>query len=344
MQLTSAAAVALLAQQAAAQAMLRFACSQLTVDRVDPIVNPGLVFSPHLHQIVGGNSFNVTMDPASHDLTQSTCTSCTFAEDMSNYWTAVMFFHHKNGSYKRVPQTGNGGPQGQLVNNGGLDVYYIPSGKTTAFKPGFRMIAGSASNTDNKKVSSGNICHRCWTSTNDNQFVGGAPCTGSDTVDIPYKGCKMVRQSIIFPACWNGKDLDSPDHQTHVKYSGAGASGGGGCPTTHPVKLPQIMYELMWDISGFATSDYPTDGSNPFVYSMNLGGSAAHGDYVFGWKGDTLQKAMDNKCNLNNDCPTAGIHAQKPAVYNACTKPQFAKEQVDGYIQALPIGSMAIKA
>jgi hypothetical protein len=45
-----------------------------------------------------------------------------------------MFFKAKNGTYHRVPQVGNGGPQGQLQNNGGLDVYYIPSGKTTAFK------------------------------------------------------------------------------------------------------------------------------------------------------------------------------------------------------------------
>lgn len=130
-----AAAAALLAQNAAAQNMLRFACSQLVVERTDPIVNPRMLFTPHLHQIVGGNSFNITMDPDEHDLPAlSTCTSCTFKQDFSNYWTAVMFFHHKNGSYIRVPQVGNGGPQGRLVNKGGLDVYYIPSGKTTAFK------------------------------------------------------------------------------------------------------------------------------------------------------------------------------------------------------------------
>jgi hypothetical protein len=129
--------IALLAHHVAAQGnMLRFACSQLVVDRVDPIVQPGIPYAAHLHQIVGGNSFNLTMDPANHDLPSlSTCTSCSFKEDFSNYWTAVMFFHHKNGSYIRVPQTGNGGPQGQLDNKGGLDVYYIPSGKVTAFKP-----------------------------------------------------------------------------------------------------------------------------------------------------------------------------------------------------------------
>ncbi|OCL07621.1 hypothetical protein AOQ84DRAFT_377513 [Glonium stellatum] len=347
MQWASLAAVALLAQNAAAQNMLRFACSQLVVDRVDPLVNPGMRYTPHLHQIVGGNSFNITMDPANHDpAALSTCTSCNFKEDLSNYWTAVMFFKARNGTYKRVPQVGNGGPQGQLVNKGGLDVYYIPSGKVTAFKPGFRMLAGNAANTDPKKVSSGNICHRCWTSTNDNTFVGGAPCSGSDSVDIPTStSCKMIRQTIIFPACWDGKNLDSPDHQSHVAYSGSGATGGGSCPSTHPVKLPQVMYELMWNVSSFMDkSIWPTDGSNPFMYSMNIGGPAAHGDYVFGWQGDSLQKAMDNNCNLNKDCPAAGLHAQTADQYNACTKAQQAPEQVDGWLAALPMGGESVRA
>lgn len=59
-------------------------------------------------------------------------------------------------------------------------------------------------------------------------------------------------------------------------------------------------------------------------------GSAAHGDYVFGWQGDTLQKAMDNGCNLNTDCSKAGIHAQTSAQYSACKVQQQAPETVDG--------------
>ncbi|CAK7235094.1 hypothetical protein SBRCBS47491_009175 [Sporothrix bragantina] len=342
-----AAVVGLLAQSVSAQNMLRFACSQLVVERTDPIVNPGELYTPHLHQIVGGNSFNITMDPATHDLPGlSTCTSCNFKEDLSNYWTAVLFFKAKNGTFRRVPQVGNGGPQGQLVNKGGLDVYYIPSGKVTAFKPGFRMIAGKAANTDTSKVNKGNICHRCWKSTNDNQFTGGAPCTGSDTVDVPMDlSCKMVRQTIIFPTCWDGKNLDSPDHESHVSYSGAGASGGGACPSAFPVKLPQIMYEIMWNTSTFMDKSFwPSDGSNPFVYSMNIGGAAAHGDYVFGWKDQSLQLAMDKNCNLNKDCSAAGLHALSPDVYSACTKKQQAPEEVDGWLKALPMGEMAMKA
>lgn len=54
-------AIALLGQSVSAQNMLRFACSQLTTERADPLVNPGLAPSPHTHQIVGGNSFNLTV-------------------------------------------------------------------------------------------------------------------------------------------------------------------------------------------------------------------------------------------------------------------------------------------
>jgi uncharacterized protein DUF1996 len=91
------------------------------------------------------------------------------------------------------------------------------------------------------------------------------------------------------------------------------------------------MYELMWNVSDFSDkSNWPTDGSKPFIYSTHTGGPSAHGDYVFGWKGDSLQKAMDAKCNLNIDCPRGGIHEQKPEKYNACTIPQQAPEPVDG--------------
>jgi hypothetical protein len=63
-------------------AMMRFACSQLTVERLDPLVNPGVVGSPHTHQIVGGNSFVPEMKPGEYDMVgKSTCTTCTFSED-----------------------------------------------------------------------------------------------------------------------------------------------------------------------------------------------------------------------------------------------------------------------
>lgn len=122
--------------------MLRFQCSQLVHDRIDPLVNPGLTPSPHLHQIVGGASFNATL---THDLPAlSPCTSCTFTQDFSNYWTAVLFFRAKNGTFHRVPQALSEGLRGA----GGITVYYIPSARNetrvAAFRHGFRMLVGDA--------------------------------------------------------------------------------------------------------------------------------------------------------------------------------------------------------
>jgi hypothetical protein len=86
--------------------MLRFGCSQVVIDRIDPLVNPGIAPSPHMHQVAGGNAFNTTM--ASTDIsTIADCTTCSYADDLSNYWTANMYFRARNGSYKRVPQVPN---------------------------------------------------------------------------------------------------------------------------------------------------------------------------------------------------------------------------------------------
>ena len=121
-------------------ALLRFQCAQLVIDRLDPLVTPGMAPSPHLHQILGGNSFNTTMDPEKDMTGESTCTSCSFSEDFSNYWTATLYFKARNGTYKRVTQLPNAGFDGV---NGGMTVYYMQDGlynfnqvsKVTAFKP-----------------------------------------------------------------------------------------------------------------------------------------------------------------------------------------------------------------
>jgi len=42
------------------------------------------------------------MDPKNDLPAMTTCTTCRFKEDKSNYWTAVMYFKHPNGSYIRV--------------------------------------------------------------------------------------------------------------------------------------------------------------------------------------------------------------------------------------------------
>jgi hypothetical protein len=62
---------------------------------------------------------------------------------------------------------------------------------------------------------------------------------------------------------------------------------------------------------------------------VNSTGYGAHGDYLFGWKDDALQRGMNalgNGCG-SEDCTSAlKIQAGKDAI--ACTKAQQAKENV----------------
>jgi uncharacterized protein DUF1996 len=106
------------------QAGLRFPCSTLTFQRLDPAGQPGSAPSAHVHHIVGGNAFNVTMEGDVGE--RATCTTCQMSEDFSNYWTAVLYFKDpQNGTYHRVPpmpvQPLLGGSNGA---QGGLTVYY----------------------------------------------------------------------------------------------------------------------------------------------------------------------------------------------------------------------------
>ena len=97
---------------------------------------------------------------------------------------------------------------------------------------------------------------------------------GGQTLDFPKSPCPAgIMVSIRFPTCWDGVHVDSPDHRSHVAYPTTGTfESGGPCPASHPVRLPQLMYEVIWDTRQFNDPDlWPEDGSQPFVYSMGDG-------------------------------------------------------------------------
>ncbi|KAJ2912328.1 hypothetical protein MD484_g8082, partial [Candolleomyces efflorescens] len=294
------------------------------------------------------------MDPADDYAELATCTTCRFKEDKSNYWTAVLYFKHTNGSYIRVPQYPNhvvGSP------NGGMTVYYIPGfppfQKVKAFDKGFRMITGDPSirykkASDVNDVPSWAHSFRCWEDTEwlgaSNRFAPGAG--PYDTVHLPNKFCPGgIRSNIFFPNCWDGVNLDTPDHFSHMSYPLGQVDPGmgiiwhnGSCPSTHPVRTPTILYEIAWDTRPFEDV-WPTDGSQPLVMSMgDPTGYGQHGDYVFGWEGDSLQRAMDTCLDAfgwPENCPELTILTDDEI--NQCVQQAKVDETVEGeYIPALP--------
>ncbi|CAJ2511894.1 Uu.00g075190.m01.CDS01 [Anthostomella pinea] len=354
--------------------MLRFGCAQVVIDRLDPLVNPGVIPSPHVHQIVGGNGFNASMTTGDVSATAS-CTTCAFSEDFSNYWTANMYFKARNGTYKRVPQLGAAyvlrlflsGPRVLWVYSsatantpllyrlqfgdnfsteisGGVLVYYVSAqpGEITAFQPGFRMLVGDPT----KRTADTNLklqnCYRCYTGPNFGGDVN-APCQDDsiDTQGLPNKQCAGgIRSNLLFPTCWDGKNLDSPNHQAHVAYPTTGPAAflslGGACSSTHPVRIPQLMYEVVWDTTQFNDeSIWPADGSQPFYLSYGDNtGYGQHGDYVFGWKDDALQKAMDTSGCMGATCST--LKNQVIADAKQCSVKTVVQEDHEGWLTELP--------
>jgi hypothetical protein len=96
-----------------------------------------------------------------------------------------------------------------------------------------------------------------------------------------------------FPTCWDGVNLDSPDHKSHVVYS-----DGGSCPSTHPKKIPNITYNIHYPVPN-GTSQLRLASDN---YVGGAGGYSAHGDYMFAWNGETLTKWFNNCIKARRDC------------------------------------------
>jgi hypothetical protein len=80
-------------------------------------------------------------------------------------------------------------------------------------------------------------------------------------------------------------------------------------------------------------NDWAEDGSQPFVWSTaDKTGFSTHADYLFGWKGDSLQKAMDGHTYVSAPM----LKTQSIAEQNKCTVKDMVGENFDGCKFVLP--------
>ncbi|BGP05739.1 hypothetical protein JCM10049v2_001552 [Rhodotorula toruloides] len=267
----------LLAAAGSVEAFWRLPCgNSLVVERGDTIVSPGRV-SGHVHNILGGSNFG--LDTTFDSLRQSACTSCLVKQDMSNYWTPQLYFQWANGSFTDVNVVG-----------GGL-IYYLPRNNAadttnvTAFPDGFRMLTG-------------NPFKRSYDGSPTAEAVGWN-CLGSNLPAtrnpwLPNVNCPNgLRGEVRFPSCWNGVDLDSSDHFSHMAYPIGGETGP--CPAGYPVRLVTLFYEIMYDVDSWKNLwPQAMNTSQPFVLAMgDPTGYGWHGDFYNGWDRQVLQTAID---------------------------------------------------
>ncbi|KAF8908199.1 hypothetical protein CPB84DRAFT_1843653 [Gymnopilus junonius] len=328
-------------------AWFRVSCTTpLVQERLDPIISPGVSPSNHVHTIHGGNSgffkhlsqitLNYSLVFASNstydNLRTSTCTNCLVSQDSSNYWFPKLYFQDpQNKSFTPVP-------------NGGLLVYYENRGNNDtsnggtglkAFPPGFKMISGSPTRRSRKFTpgdgSQGELAERAieWECLrysnssaqgyNSDQTNGGFPTTDCEA---------GLNARIHFPACWDGVNLDSPDHTNHTAF--LSDLDNGACPSTHPVGLMTVLYEVTWDVHSFADRWNSSSDSWPFVYSTgDPTGFSWHGDFQNGW--DTHNptgQGVTEACSF--------LNVTNSTLAGECKISPVVNETIDGLLDKLP--------
>jgi hypothetical protein len=252
----------------------------ITVQRMDPIVTPGTI-APHAHAALGGSNFAFNTNTAS--LRQSQCTSIPIPEDKSNYWFPHLYFQWNNGSFTSL--------------TGGAVIYYLFSstpGSTTAFPDDFRMVSGTPTL---RTYNASNFAQRAVTFLCLN-FNGKSVTYNS----LPPTTCPNgIRAQINFPSCWDGKNVDSPDHKSHVAFLSEGPDQGTCNDPKYPVVLPRIFMEVYWDSNAFdGVRSQAMNSTQPFVYAMgDPTGYGYHADFINGWDEGVLQRAVDG-CTCNN--------------------------------------------
>jgi hypothetical protein len=215
---------------------------------------------------------------------------------------------------------------------GGMLAYYLlyndaanPSGKITAFPDGFQMISGDKRQRsfpypipDNDKSN--------WTPNQRTQSALSQKALGFNCLnyaatpeaslyrhfmpDKEYLDANCVdgiRLELMFPSCWNGKDVDSDDHKSHVAFPDLVMSGS--CPEGFGTKLPSLFFETIWNTYAFKGMDgqFVLSNGDPTGYGY-------HGDFQMGWDSvDFLQSAVDTCTNASGqieDCPLFNIQTE----------------------------------
>ncbi len=237
----------------------------------DPLVFPGQPGRSHLHTFFGNTGTTGNSTPQSIATTgNSTCRGGIL--NRSAYWVPAMI-DTRNGAPLR-PKDG-----GFYYKTGYRGV--VPS-TVRPFPEGLRMIAGDAGNSAPRDF----FFYSCHSD-------GGTFMDGPSIPNCPVG--TEVWQSIIFPQCWDGVNLDSPDHKSHMAYA------NNGCPASHPVPLPEITFNIVYPVTeANAPLRWRLSSDN---YSASMpGGYSAHADWMNGWRADIMQTFV-NRCDREaRDC------------------------------------------
>ncbi|GAA4250496.1 DUF1996 domain-containing protein [Dactylosporangium darangshiense] len=243
----------------------------------DPIVFPGLPGASHMHSFVGNKATGAGTQVG--DLQKFTATTCKPVQDHSAYWVPTLF----------------DAATGKPVETTGFRVYYRSlmsnSSGQMPMPTGLRMIAGDAKKTQPTPRGAKGQFYCAFYGPGDLDGIarssnGNWPICGGDAT---------LHFMLQFPDCWDGKNLDSPNHKDHVAFG-----SGNACPASHPVKIPAITFDIQYGAKGTTAGYYLS--SDPTGKSA----SSMHGDAFVVWDVDTMNKRTKDCVQQRRTCDNNG--------------------------------------
>jgi hypothetical protein len=226
--------------------------------RVDPIVMPGMTTMGHLHEFFGNTTTNENSTGASL-LTGGT--TCNDQNDLSAYWFPALY------------------QDGVRVEPTSLRARYSRlGGNVTAFPQGFMAVTGRSDSTARWGCNTGR--QTTFTST-----LSDVPTCGG--------GARLVAE-VKFGDCWDGTSLDSVDHVSHLVASSAVGGGRPECPSTHPVRVPEVTIQ----------AQYPAAATGGVGVTLASGGpTTLHADMFEAWVGTSLEARIGTDRGPNTAGP-----------------------------------------
>ena len=222
----------------------------------DPIVHQGMSGMSHSHDFFANTSTDAN---STLESLRAAPTQCRDRADTAAYWVPTLYSN------------------GQAVTPLHSTAYYLTGRKDhtkiQAFPSGLKVVAGNA-----RATSAQSLRVTGW----DCGTQGGVRSQST----VPTCSQPTLRLRVTFPDCWNGVDLDSSDHASHLAYSDRGL-----CPSTHPVMVPQLMLLVRYPITG---GDRVTLASGSPI--------TAHGDFFNAWNQLVLEAHVRDCINAGVDC------------------------------------------
>ncbi|MFJ9896162.1 DUF1996 domain-containing protein [Streptomyces sp. NPDC091280] len=232
------------------------------------IVAPGVSNGAHhFHDYIGNqsnNAFASDQDLANAD------TSCENPGDKSTYyWPVLRLQNGKQESDADKPGGGTEGNSGEIVTAKQVTLTFEgnPQSKVVAMPRLLRIITGDAKAFVNGPANA-NASWSC-TGFEDRQLKDKYPLcpAGSDVV-----------RTFKFQSCWDGRNIDSANHRTHVAFEAA----DGACPAGFEA-IPQLVQRIVYAVDApslqdggkttplFAVDSFPEQQHKPVT---------DHGDFI----------------------------------------------------------------